>query len=256
MKKEFFYTAVASLMLSTVTLTAQSSMQHGVHFGYDGKTAPSHWDTLKKEWKTCSKGTVMNSVVRAKLHQSPVDFKSAIPVQPNFTVDYDKKMEFKIQNNGHSVQFDAVGDTQASMVIDGKSYALKQFHFHYLSEHTEKGKHSDMEVHLVHVAKDGSLAVLGVFIDTVSDSGNSELEKAFSLSIPKEGKKGATVSINPIHMLPFGKVYNYSGSLTTPPCSEGVIWNVFTTHIGLSKEKVAAFKEHYHNNYRPVTGSY
>jgi len=79
----------------------------------------------------------------------------------------------------------------------------------------------------------------------------------FSLDIPASGQVNETpIHINPSHILPSGKVYSYSGSLTTPPCTEGVAWNVYTKTVGMDINKVETFKKHYNHNYRPVTGTY
>ncbi|MGC9351320.1 MAG: carbonic anhydrase family protein, partial [Sulfurovum sp.] len=104
---------------------------------------------------------------------------------------------------------------------------------------------------------DGSIAVVGVFIDNVAGEGNEALESAFGVEIPEEEEENPTeVTINPLDMLPGGKVYSYSGSLTTPPCTEDVAWNIYTKHIGLHEDKVKAFQEHYDHNFRPLTGTY
>jgi len=229
-----------------------------VHFSYDKskEAGPQHWGDLKSEWSTCKNGLDITAVISGEKHQSPIDFYDALPVDGNFTLDYNKSITFKVKNNGHAIQFDAQEDQNASLTIGTKKYTLKQFHFHSKSEHREHGEHAKIEGHFVNVADDGSLAVLGVFIDDNNASTSSELEKAFALDFPEEDHTGDTVVINPSQILPTGKVYSYSGSLTTPPCTEGVTWNVYTTHLHLSTDKIKEFTKHYTHNYRPITGTY
>ena len=258
MKNRIWLSLIASALFTTGAYAQKTAGHSGeVHFSYDGNTAPAQWYSLKEEWKTCKNGLTLKPVKAGELHQSPVDFKHAKAVTPKFDLDYDKSLDFKIINNGHSIMFKAKNDKAASVKIDGKTYYLKQFHFHYLSEHTIKGKHTPMEVHFVNVSDDGSIAVLGVFIDRSRSGGNAMLEKAFSVSLPQSGYANKPlIALNPVSMLPQGKVYSYSGSLTTPPCSENVAWNVYVDHIKLSEKKIEAFKKLYDHNYRPVTGSY
>ena len=261
MKKIFLYSAIAILDIGLVgcgstTLSENNTGTHEVHFSYDGDTGPAYWGSLKEEWKTCENGLTLKPVVAGQTHQSPVDFVLAVPVNPSFVLDYNKEIEFKMLNNGHSIELETEGSHLAHVTISGKEYTLKQFHFHSESEHTEDGVHGDMEGHFVNIAADGSIVVLGVIIEA-SGAGNSELNKVFDLEIPAANHENEIrIHINPSHILPTGKVYSYSGSLTTPPCTQGVSWNVYTTTIGLNVNKIEMFKSHYNHNYRPITGTY
>jgi len=239
--------------------TVEENTTHVVHFSYDDNstTGPSNWYKLSTDWTTCENGLTLKPVTAGEFHQSPVDFTATAPAtNPNFVVDNNYSLSFAITNNGHTIQLTA--DTNAiqkdTLIINGKEYTLLQFHFHSLSEHTQSAQHSAMEVHFVHKAADGDLAVLGAFIDANDTVANAELSKAFVDEFPEENMNGATVSINVANILPASTVYSYSGSLTTPPCSEGVAWNVYTSHIALSEEDVGEYKVHYSDNYRPVTG--
>jgi len=261
MNKKLFHSGLVLAMVSFVGCGSSDDTAKTTetsHFSYKGDTGPEHWYELNKAWATCKNGLDITAVIPKQKHQSPIDFDSAIPVDGNFTLNYNKDLEFKVINNGHAIEFEAEGNkTVASLTIGTKVYELKQFHFHSLSEHTENGLHSKIEGHFVNVASDGSLAVIGVLIDEAKESLNGELEKAFSLTIPNEkATTSPKIHLNPSHILPTGKVYSYSGSLTTPPCTEGVTWNVYSTHINLSKAKIDAFNKHYTTNYRPITGTY
>ena len=115
-----------------------------------------------------------------------------------------------------------------------------------------------METHFVFKANDGALAVIGVFVDrnVTSSNENSELAKVFDTTLPDAEQSGDEVTINVAKILPAGKVYSYSGSLTTPPCTEGVAWNVYVDHIALTEDHVTKFTKKYHNNFRPITGNW
>lgn len=255
-------TALSVLLLlsgcgDTTSSPAMTDSNTTPHFSYEGETGPAHWYTLSDDWKTCKNGLEFSVVEEGKQHQSPVNIEGTAQ-DGNFTLNYNRSMEFKMVNNGHSVEFE-VEDTNSSssITIDKKKYTLKQFHFHYLSEHLIVGEHTPMEGHFVNVAEDGSIAVIGVFIDesNVTNELNSELLKAFASEIPAEGASNEDlIHLNPLAILPMGKVFSYSGSLTTPPCTEGVAWNVYEKHINLNTETINKFKSHYSNNYRPVTG--
>ena len=136
--------------------------------------------------------------------------------------------------------------------MDGKSFALKQFHFHAPSEHTIDGKHAAMEMHLVHLDGAGRIGVVGVMIH--EGAYNPAFEPIWDY-LPTEVNKrieyGATV--NPTNLLPKDRSYfQYMGSLTTPPCSQDVNWYVLVHPIEMSKEQIAKFTTIINHNNRPV----
>ena len=233
-----------------------------VHFSYFGANGPTHWADLKSEWDTCSNGLTLTDVDPLSNHQSPVNFTAnATKSSPNFTLDVNRDLEFTIVNNGHAIEaeLDAVDADKDSINIGGKDYFLKQFHFHAYSEHTENNVPAAIETHFVFKATDGTLAVLGLFVDRNATTGteNAELAKVFNTTLPEANEEGEKVSINVASLLPStSNVYSYSGSLTTPPCTEGVAWNVYTVHTALTESQVVNFTKHYHNNFRPVTGNW
>ena len=261
MKKNIIYSGLLSLVLLTAGCGSQdtttednTTTEH--HFSYDGTTGPSFWASMDPQWSTCANGLTYTPVEPGQKHQSPVDIESSA-TNASFTLDYDKDIEFKMENNGHTVEFvPEAGQPTAKVTIDGKDYFLKQFHFHSYSEHMENGKHADMEAHFVNVADDGSIAVIGIFIDKNATGTNAALNNAYALTIPEAGEENPNaIAINPAHILPTGKVYSYSGSLTTPPCSENVAWNIYETHVDLNATEVDEFRDIYSHNYRPVTGN-
>jgi carbonic anhydrase len=156
-----------------------------------------------------------------------------------------------VVNNGHTIQVNyPAGST---LVLGERSFALAQYHFHSPSEHTLEGRPFPMEMHLVHKSGDGKLAVLGVFIQ--EGAANPAFAPVWD-NLPQE--KGVEVHLEHVtvdvdELLPAErKGFRYQGSLTTPPCTEGVEWLVLATPITLSAEQIAAFRALVHGNNRPI----
>lgn len=230
---------------TTVALPADAP-----HWDYE-ENGPAKWASLSKEWATCGNGKA----------QSPIDIKaSAVSKLPEIALQF-KPADLKIihsehqadgVNNGHTIQVNySDGDT---LTIGDQKYALVQYHFHGPSEHTVNGKHFPMEMHLVHQSSDKKLAVLGVFIAEGAKT-NAAFEPIWA-NLPKT--KGAethygNIKVDVNQMLPASRTtYRYDGSLTTPPCSEGVKWIVFTDPIELSAAQIGKFKELIKSNNRPT----
>jgi len=155
-----------------------------------------------------------------------------------------------VVNNGHTIQVNY--NEGSSIKVDGMTFELKQFHFHGPSEHTINGQYFELEMHLVHQSADGSLAVVGVLI---REGAENPAFAPFSDHLPtKSGEEYSSQdTINADDLLPASRLsYRYSGSLTTPPCSEGVKWLVLTTPIEMSGTQIASFKDIIQNNNRPV----
>ncbi|HEO65932.1 MAG TPA: carbonic anhydrase family protein [Spirochaetes bacterium] len=211
------------------------------HWSYEGDNGPSHWGTLAKMFTMCSKGR----------QQSPIDVTGATdsPSLPSLEFNY-KATPLKIKNNGHTVQLDY--QEGSYLKIGDQTYQLLQFHFHSPSEHTLNGKSFAMEAHLVHRNKLGQLAVVGLFIKKGAE--NPFIKKLWK-HLPKT--KGvvneAKDLVNVLNALPKKKsYYSYSGSLTTPPCSEGVKWMILETPMELSEQQIEAFKAVFSGTARPV----
>ena len=166
------------------------------------------------------------------------------------------KFEYKalannFTNNGHTVQVNF--GTGSSISIDDKSFELKQFHFHTPSENHIDGKNYPMEVHLVHASEDGALAVVGAMF---TEGKSNPFVKTLVSNLPKKAKDDNDLSkakFNANDMLPENRdYYRFTGSLTTPPCSEGVRWLVLKTPIQASKDELTAFSAIMGNNNRPL----
>ena len=215
---------------------------HVGHWDYKGNYSPVHWGEMKKEFHLCSKGKM----------QTPINI---IPTQDINLVALDLNYNTNatsVINNGHTVQVNI--EDGSSVIIDNKAFALKQFHFHTPSENNINGHKFALEAHFVHAAKDGQLAVIAVMFE--EGKSNPILEKIWSkFPLKVNHEKFIDLSSNDIKaILPSNKeYYKFMGSLTTPPCSENVKWNVFKTSMSISKDQVKQFFDTFgYTNNRPI----
>ncbi len=229
--------AIACL-LSTTTAFASG---HKAHWGYSGEEAPEHWGTLSHEYAMCGMGK----------NQSPINLTGMIEGElPALSVNYAAKGT-EVINNGHAIQVNAAPGSSIS--IDGKTFELKQFHFHSPSENTIDGRSFPLEAHFVHVAANGELAVVALMFE--EGAANAELEKAWAQMPAEAGAKAALEKVvDPATLLPANHdYYRFNGSLTTPPCSEGVNWFVIKAYASASQEQIEKFTHiMHHPNNRPV----
>jgi carbonic anhydrase len=242
-------TTVASRSSSAPAAAAAASAAAPVEWSYSGDAGPDHWGEMVS---TCQAG--------ASSSQSPIniDPASLVPESPPtagaVTLNYLPAL-FEVENTGHTIE--AVPDDlhANSITIDGKTYYLQQFHLHTPSEHTISKQSFPMELHLVNKSDDGTTAVLGVPL--ASGAENASLAELFTKMpatetdeqsmIPLEGK------IDPTDVIPPGSaIAQYSGSLTTPPCTEPVIWSVFLTPSTVSADQVANLQKIFPDNHRPT----
>lgn len=223
---------------------AHPHKDHAVHWGYTGEGAAENWGSLKQEYEACASGQF----------QSPVDLNATITADlPTLEVDY-KPVPLTIVNNGHTIQVNY--PEGSSMMVDGVQYDLLQFHFHTPSEHTINGQSFPMELHLVHKTKEGALGVLGVMIEQGEHNDSIQSIWNHVLSSGKEPTTHEDTVINGAALLPATMNYfRLSGSLTTPPCSEGVNWHVLAEPIQASTRQITAFRTLYPVNARPVQPS-
>ncbi|MFH1159110.1 MAG: carbonic anhydrase family protein [Pseudomonadota bacterium] len=217
---------------------------HEVHWTYECMNGPEHWGEVKPEFKACQSG----------MSQSPIDLKSTIRADlPAITIDY-KPAPLTVLNNGHTIQVNY--PEGSTMTVDGQVFNLLQLHFHTPSEYAIEGKRYDMEVHLVHKNAAGELGVIGIMAEKGKE--NPAVEKIWS-HLPEAGGAPQTsdkVTINASDFLPENKsYYRLMGSLTTPPCSEGVHWHVMKTPIQFSAAQIDKFKTIFPMNARPLQAS-
>jgi carbonic anhydrase len=216
--------------------------QPEIRWSYEGPGAPEKWGKLNAEYESCAIGK----------RQSPIDIRGGarLELEP-IRFDY-KPAPLRMIDNGHTVQVKYVEGS--SIVVAGERYELKQFHFHKPAEERIEGRAYDMAAHLVHQSVDGRLAVVTVLFEA-GDTPNPFVDGLWP-HLPLEAHREvapleATVDVNAL--LPeVRSYYAYMGSLTTPPCSEGVLWLVLKTPVQVSREQVGVFGRLYAMNARPV----
>ena len=212
---------------------------HG-HWSYHGETGPEHWHALNPEFKQCGVGE----------RQSPIDIRDGIPVELD-PIQFDYKLSaFRVIDNGHTVQVNVESGNR--IVVNGRRYDLVQFHFHRPSEERLNGKQFDMVAHLVHKDLEGKLAVVAVLIE--EGKGHPIVQQIWNnLPLEKRTEQAGLQGLDLIQLLPQDRRYvTYMGSLTTPPCSEGVLWMVLKTPVSVSPQQIAIFSRLYPMNARPV----
>jgi len=215
---------------------------HKAHWSYSGKTGPAHWGDLSKDYHTCKAGKA----------QSPIDIRKTVKDNmPVLKFDY-KATVLNVKNNGHTLQLDY--KPGSTLTVGDAKFNLLQLHFHTPSEHKRHGRFRPMEVHFVHANAKGQLAVVGVFM-RIGKQPNALFAQILKNAPAKVGKnvvKGKMVNAKGLHSRRMKAYFNYSGSLTTPPCSEGVRWFVMKNSVRVSAKQVAAFKKIFNNTNRPV----
>jgi len=211
-----------------------------VHWDYAGSGGPETWGQMKPEFARCSSG----------LRQSPIDIRDGIKVNLD-PVQFDYKPSvFRVLDNGHTVQVN-IGPGN-SIDVGGRRYDLVQFHFHRPSEERINGRQFDMVVHLVHKDIDNRLAVVAVLLDR--GSAHPLVQNVWNnLPLEKGDEVAARTTIDLNALLPTERSYfTYMGSLTTPPCSEGVLWMVMKAPMPISNEQIGIFARLYPMNARPI----
>ncbi len=233
MKKILTIAALASAMFA-------SNYAHST-WSYSEKTGPEYWGDLKPEYKICKIGK----------NQSPIDISGAVSATLTpVNIYYDIKAKTFL-NNGHTLK--AEMKDGAKLYIDGKEFRLLQFHFHTPSENTINGEYFPMEGHFVHSTKNGELAVVSVMFKIGRH--NPAMQKLIN-NMPKhagEKKNICSANLKAKDLLPKSlEYYRFNGSLTTPPCTEGVRWFVLKEPVQMSAEQVKEFEKIMGKNNRPI----
>jgi carbonic anhydrase len=227
--------------LSLCPLCAPRSFAADAHWSYEGSHGPEKWGDLDPANKACSIGD----------QQSPIDVGETVRAQlPPLRLTWAKSAD-TIVNNGHTIQLNA-GAAGSTLAAGGSNFKLLQFHFHRPSEHKIGGKSFPMEAHFVHRNDAGSLAVVGVLM--AAGKANGVFNKIATTMPDKPGAPvKADPAINPNGLLPAKRgYYRYSGSLTTPPCSETVDWLLLAEPIQVAEADITRFAALYPMNARPV----
>lgn len=237
------FLALSVLVVAVIIGLADASKltnAQSLKWGYGGTVGPGNWADLSPEFVTCKIGK----------KQSPINLENGTDANlPAIEFAY-KNTPFTITNRGYDLQINYEPGSYA--IIGNKKYELLQFHFHSPSEHTLNGNAYPMEAHLVHQSEDGEYAVVGVL--ALQGKKNDFIEALWS-NIPESGAKKTVsgIEINASALLPEDKsYYHYTGSFTTPPCTEGVNWNVFETPIEVSTQQIVDYYALYQGNARPV----
>ena len=223
----------------------KSNEGHTAQWTYEGETGPEHWGDLNPDFAACKNGK----------EQSPINIETSRVIKdekiPDLVINY-KPTEFSLSNDGHTIQANPLSNNN-TFAIDNKEYKLVQFHLHTPSEHQINGKNFDLEFHFVNENTNNQLAVLGLMVK--EGASNPFLEKAWNV-IPTEETTEAVKLTEPIDLMSLlpkdTDSFQYNGSLTTPPCSEGVKWVVLEEPIEMSKEQIDKFRNIFSKNNRPV----
>ena len=227
------------------TTDGQASDSHDerlrAHWNYMGVEGPEHWGMLSTEYMACEAGG----------RQSPIDIQMPEPGHHQETLIFRyKTSQIHELNDGHTIQVSHVSGCKVD--LNKHTYKLRQFHFHEPSEHHIEGKAFPMEMHLVHQDARGHILVIAVMMEIGTD--HPILAKLWNW-LPKQMGKEVSIplDISLRDILPTNTHhFSYSGSLTTPPCTEGVQWIVLTEPIKISEEDVRKFVAVIGHNARPV----
>lgn len=213
------------------------------HWSYEGPTGPANWAKLNPEFSQCARGK----------RQSPIAIDSSTTLQgPAEALDLRyETVAGSVVHNGHTIQVDlAPGNF---LTVRGTRYELAQFHFHHPAEEQINGKVHPMVAHLVHRSAEGALAVLAVPL--TSGAANPVIHTVWT-HMPLDKNDRVPLSgtgINPQGLLPSDmRYFQYMGSLTTPPCSEGVLWLVLKTPTTISQAQLTLFGQLFPSNVRPL----
>lgn len=229
------------LALLALTLTgAPAAASENCSFSYEGATGPEHW------WEIC---TPRNFTCVAGTRQSPIDLPAAPEASLPKPVFKYRLAPFEVENNGHTIEVKV--PPGSFLRIGQERYRLVQFHFHTPSEHRLQGQTYPMELHFVHSNAFGELAVVGVFLR--EGAANPVIQKIWDHIPHGAGVGEHDEEIDPEDLLPVNReYYRYAGSLTTPPCTEGVRWRVLHDPIDVSAAQIDEFQEIFPLNARPL----
>jgi carbonic anhydrase len=232
--------AFAGLALCPLCARAGLSSE-GTHWSYEGPTGPSHWGDLDPAFRECSIGC----------NQTPISIGRAVITDlPSLGFAWARQAD-TIENNGHTIQLNFKNG--GTLNVGSISYTLKQFHFHHPSEHIFGVMRFPVEAHFVHVSASGAVAVVAVMM-TIGQQANPVFTEIVKTMPRTAGPPvAASAGIDPSGLLPAKlSYYRYWGSLSTPPCSEPVLWQLLVDPVTVNQASVSAFAGLYPNNARPV----
>ena len=237
---------MASLVVAGALSTAFAALavQGSRYWAYTGQTGPPYWGLMGEEFLTCAKGTA----------QSPIDIRDESVRKSDLPALEFHYQPAKLTINDTTHTIEVVYAPGSYVSVGNERYELKQFHFHRPSEEEINGKSYDMVAHLVHENAQGKIAVVAVLL-TQGDAPRGLLDTLWD-NVPKKRKVDVavdSVTIDASKLLPSSKAYyTFSGSLTTPPCTEGVTWFVLKTPTAVSAGEIDRFAKLYPMNARPL----
>jgi carbonic anhydrase len=231
---------------AVVFMLTTSWAQWKTPWTYEGATGSEHWGDLDPDYASCKNGK----------EQSPIDIRNTEKASlPAIRFEYQSSPLKYLINNGYTIRVnyhDAPGSGNF-LIVGDKRYQLIQFHFHRPSEEYIHGKPYDMVLHLMHRSSDGQVA--GVAVLLKAGNANATIQQIWK-HMPKTKSNEEEipgVEINPARLLPHNlSYYMYMGSLTAPPCTEGVQWFVLKTPLEISSEEISAFAKLYPQDVRPL----
>jgi carbonic anhydrase len=214
-------------------------------WGYRGAVSPEHWAELSPDFQLCATGR----------QQTPIDLPDrAAEISSVLTIDY-HPTSLKLTNTGRTICLNI--DPGSAITFQGQTFSLRQFHFHHPSEHRIAGQGFDLEIHFVHRSLVGHWAVLAVLARV--GAFNPHLQLIWE-NMPRQVGIEGNISQNHCNiaqLLPENRdFYAYRGSLTTPPCSEGVLWLVLQPAIQISRQQIQQFADLIPRNARPIQPLY
>ena len=212
----------------------------GTHWSYEGDSGPANWSKINVDWGKCGNGS----------RQSPIDIRDGMKVElEQISFDYHPS-SFNVVDNGHTVQVGVSGGNY--ITVQNRMFELQQFHFHRPSEERINGKAFEMVVHLVHRVAEGRQAVLALLLERGAPQ--ATIQTVWNnLPLEKFETMQPTILLDPAEMLPARRdYYTYMGSMTEPPCSEGVLWMVMKQPVQASPAQMALFSRLYPLNARPI----
>ncbi len=222
----------------------ESSHRMGeVHWDYEGQNGPQAWARLKPEFATCASGK----------QQSPINIDDSITLRgPAEAIGFDyNTSSATVANNGHTIQIDVTGDN--GIMVRGSRFQLLQLHFHHPSEERINHRNFAMVAHLVHRDYMSRLAVVAILLEP--GPANPVIDKFWTYMPLGKGDRVAmpAASVELAKLLPKDqRYYQFMGSLTTPPCSEEVLWMILKQPVTLSHQQMRLFAQQFPNNARPV----
>jgi carbonic anhydrase len=236
---------VVAIAVLASTLPRPGRAQWRTPWSYDGARGAEHWSDLDPEYAACNAGKA----------QSPIDIRQTVKAAlPAIRFDYKSGPLRYLINNGKTIRVNYHDPRGAGsfLIVGDKRYQLAQFHFHRPSEEYIRGKQYDMVAHFMHEASDQTVAGVAVFLQAGHE--NATIRQLWNHMPLTEGAEQeiAGVEIDPNGLLPRDTgYYTYMGSLTAPPCTEGVTWFVLKSPVEISPNEIGAFAKLYPHDVRP-----